>query len=319
MSKKIFIVSIILAVSIAVGLIVHSQVQQNTSNPKGQVVLDELLDVEFEYVGKGDTWESTIVFTTFTEPRNVDSHKFVDEHGAFYYTNLYDGQLIKYYDKHNVETDIKDEETAGLAAVDFAKKLFPDFFNYDYAYMTDPYFGDAAIIIRQLNKDGLFTGNYIDSEIHNDTKVVEMAVNHNFDPEAKLLSQEAVIEIAYERTVYFTDCIQKKLSSQRVPYLQNRLLENSADENILQFISIMAEHEDINLQNYTTNIDDREHLKITANSRIALRDEFWWRVYIEDVEDNYGSLDSGANNTFTFVYYIEPRTGQILQSNIHMP
>lgn len=329
MSKKIFVISLILLILIFVGLYTSREIQKTASALKGHKVLEEALDVDFELVGR-DFSQSGLILADFLiwEDRN-DSYKFVDENGAEYYTDIYDGKLLRYSSSITMGTlirgpwtaSIEDEEASISSALDFAKKFSPDFFIYDYDCKAELFRADPIIYIRQLNKDGVFNGNYIEAYMYKKTQVALMQIIQVRDPESKIMNEDKIIEIAYQESIFLIDCMKKKLSGEKLPFIDNELFADAYYENVRSFVSDFKENEHIDWQNYKTNINNKDQLTFSAYPQTTqpYKNKYYWIVRIEGIEDNLGSLYSGENRTFSLTFYIDANTGRIEHSSIYTP
>lgn len=320
MSKIIYIASIILVVLIFLGIFGYTRILEETAAEKGELLLNEILSEDFELIGKSNSEFNDFgsFFSSTYSNDNYNSYKFVDTNGVEYYTDFVDGSLIKYKDQRYSKNPIEDETLAGASAVFLAKKYFSNFFNYDYEYKANPYFGDYTIIISQLNSEGIFTGNYIEVIMNDDINVCEMDITDSYNPEEEVLNKEEVMDIAYHRAIYTLDCVREKLSGKNLSYFQQRVYSQSVDEDLNNVFSQMIKKSSGNLSDYNTNILNRDELEFSAYTKIAYRDEYWWKVYIDNINGNIDMLYSNKNTSYLFTCVIDPRTGEILFADLNL-
>jgi len=317
MSKKIYIISIAIMVLAIAVYFISEQFTKFTAASKGEAYLNEVLTEDFELLGKSNTMEDSLLYSTILSSKgnSYDSYKFADDNGILYYISISDGSLMKCIDGRYEETAIENEKAACDASVEVARKLFPYFFEYDYTYMANPHFGDSAIVISQQNSEGVFTGNYIYANMSDDKNVCEMEISYSYNPSADVLSKKEIEQIAYQRAVYITECIEAKLSGEKMGLLGN-LNYAMLDDSVNLIVSDIQMKTSCDMDKYEINIHDLSEIELTSYIQIAFDDWYWWKVWVENVEDNLSEFYSGNMNVYSFVFYIDPRTGEITQYEV---
>ncbi|MBN2880303.1 MAG: hypothetical protein JXN65_11820 [Clostridia bacterium] len=318
-SKKIYIFSIVFALCAATVFYVSAQLRIINAAGKGETYLQNVLLGDVQFIGKRSTKEDSLLSSSYIIKSSVDyydSYKFIDENDEIYYMSLDDGSLIKYVNPKYQISDIQNEMEAGKAAISKAKKILPGFFNYDYEYEANPHFGSSTIIISQINNEGTFTGNYISAELSEDQYVCRMDIINTYNPDADIPGKKEIEDIAYKQTLFMLEYIKAELEEEDLTLLESIGYLFIAGEDIDSTISNIIAKANTTIDYYETNVDDRNDIIINSYIQIAYNNVYWWRVTIQNVTDNADEFCLGRNNTYEFIYYIDPRTGEIMDYSI---